>query len=384
MNKEMAAMFGLIKSALTGQKATVNSNINWDKIIKIAKLHQIVPIIFYGLKNSNIATPFDDYLFEITTQHIIIEQQQLNIIKELKTAFEKNNIDFALLKGGRLKYLYPKSEMRVMGDIDILIKPHQYEKTRQLMLEMNFEERFQWDYECHWRKSGINLELHKHFNSNNGEKLYAFFGDIWKKLTPESGAKNSFVMSKEDEYIYIFAHLTRHYRTGGIGLRQFIDLYTFNLKYPQIDMTYVENSLKQLGYFEFYQNVIKTLECWFNGANADESVKSITLYTLKSGLFGTSENTDMSSIYEAVKKSGNAKKARRKALRVALFPPVSDIKKHYKILAKAPYLLPAVWVVRFLTVIFKPQRIKDNANRLKKFSPKAVAEFYETLKKVGL
>lgn len=146
MNSESKALFDLIKSALTGEKVAISSEINLEKIIKIARLHQIAPIIFYGLKNSGLKTPYDDILFEITGQHIIIEQQQLGIIEEIKTAFTKNNIDFAFLKGSRLKNIYPKSEMRVMGDIDVLIKPEQYSKIKNLLLQKNYEENFKWNY----------------------------------------------------------------------------------------------------------------------------------------------------------------------------------------------------------------------------------------------
>ena len=68
MNSESKALFDLIKSALTGEKVAISSEINLEKIIKIARLHQIAPIIFYGLKNSGLKTPYDDILFEITSQ----------------------------------------------------------------------------------------------------------------------------------------------------------------------------------------------------------------------------------------------------------------------------------------------------------------------------
>ena len=126
-----------------------SSNFFWNKFRKNHKNRKAAsnhPIIFYGLKNSGLKTPYDDILFEITGQHIIIEQQQLGIIEEIKTAFTKNNIDFAFLKGSRLKNIYPKSEMRVMGDIDVLIKPEQYSKIKNLLLQKNYEENFKWNY----------------------------------------------------------------------------------------------------------------------------------------------------------------------------------------------------------------------------------------------
>ena len=36
--------------------------------------------------------------------------------------------------------------MRVMGDIDVLIKPEQYSKIKNLLLQKNYEENFKWNY----------------------------------------------------------------------------------------------------------------------------------------------------------------------------------------------------------------------------------------------
>lgn len=384
MNKEIAAMFSLIKSALTGQKLLLNSNINWDKIIKIAKLHQIVPIIFYGLKNSNIATPYDDKLFEITTQNIFIEQRQFNIIEEVKNAFKKNNIDFLILKGARLKNIYPKSEMRVMGDIDILIRPEQYFEVRQIMLQMNFKEGLEWNYECHWRKNDINIELHKQFYSSNEYHIYDFFDNIWQKVKTQKNNKNSFEMSKEDEYIYIFLHLLKHYCAGGIGLRQFIDIYTYRLKFNRLDERYIENTLKESGFLDFHNNVIETLNYWFDGGVENQTVRTITQKAIVSCLFGTEESRDMLTVTRAIKNAGNVKKAKMKELNTMLFPSLSKMRSQYTVLTKVPFLLPVIWILRLVKVVFKPKNIKNNIKHLKKFDAKKVAEFDAGLKKVGL
>ena len=49
--------------------------INKEKIIKIARLHQIAPIIFYGLKNSGLkmCIEYPAYTFENAAYHVFFE-----------------------------------------------------------------------------------------------------------------------------------------------------------------------------------------------------------------------------------------------------------------------------------------------------------------------
>ena len=54
MDGFQTGVIALIKSALTGEKADIPENFDWDNVLKISKKHNIVPIIYYGIKNSSI------------------------------------------------------------------------------------------------------------------------------------------------------------------------------------------------------------------------------------------------------------------------------------------------------------------------------------------
>lgn len=49
----------LVKSALTGEKANITKNFDWDNALNTAKKHQIVPLIYYGIMYSEIEAPKD-------------------------------------------------------------------------------------------------------------------------------------------------------------------------------------------------------------------------------------------------------------------------------------------------------------------------------------
>lgn len=96
-------------------------------------------------------------------------------------------------------------------------------------------------------------------------------------------------------------------------MRQFIDLYTYRLKYTKINEKYVELILKQFGFLEFYNNVMETINYWFAGGIENEITKIITQKVLTSCLFGTSKSKEMLVISRDIKRSGNAKKSKDKS-----------------------------------------------------------------------
>ena len=66
---------------------------------------------------------------------------------EYRAAFEKNGIAHMPLKGILMKQLYPRPDMRIMGDADILIRVEQYEKIKPLLEELGFAEKLESDHE---------------------------------------------------------------------------------------------------------------------------------------------------------------------------------------------------------------------------------------------
>lgn len=376
----------IIKSAITGERISASDNTDWQRIIKIASVHQIIPMIFYGLKNSNIQTPFDEKLFDLTTQSIVIEQQQLGAIDEIGKAFSANGIDHAFLKGCRIKYLYPHTEMRVMGDLDILIKPDQYGIIKPTMERLGFTEDYEWDYEYHWRKGYVHIELHKSLMPTDEESkdLYEFFSNGWDRFLKDEKSVGCYTMSAEDELIFLLAHLIKHFRFSGIGVRHFTDIYIYNLKHSDIDKSYLETQLKKLGFFEFYQNVIATVQNWFGDGENTEITEIITKRVFESGSYGTLSNNAVANASLAAKKEGSAGKAKVKDIFKTVFLPLESMKERYCVLNRLPFLLPLFWVVRWVVTFFRPKNIKGYLNRVRHFNDRSISDFNDQLKKVGL
>lgn len=384
MKSAEKAVILLIKSALSGEKQIMPTNLDWEKVLKISKRHQIVPLVYYGIVNSGLEFDLKSEFFALTVQATMIEQNQLFALENLKSEFSKNGICYLILKGPVVKSKYPSSEMRTMSDIDILIRPSQYEKIKSVMEQSGYTFALESDHEFVWRKKPfVSIELHKHLIPSYNRDFYGYFGDGWHlaKVADSEGAEHIF--TDEDSFLYIFTHFAKHYRDGGIGLRHLTDLYVL-FNNTKLDLKYLESSLKKLQIYEFFNNVLSTLKfCFENGEESDITNKIIN-WVLEGGSYGLKSKYELA---EATKNAVNSGKnsAKHQTVLNVFFPSVSIAKKRYPVLEKAPFLLPIIWVVRvFSALIFRRDNIKENNHKLKNVTDEAVKKYNHELEEVGL
>ena len=85
--------------------------------------------------------------------------------EEVSEKFEENGIDFMPLKGSVIRSLYPKQEMRSMGDADVLIHAEQYNKIVPILEKNDFTFVKENLNELCWQKLPFYIELHRYLVS---------------------------------------------------------------------------------------------------------------------------------------------------------------------------------------------------------------------------
>lgn len=376
----------IVKSALTKEKIDISEEFDWQSCLKLARKHQIIPIMFYGIQNSGLIPPddvkkeFESFLFSAAA----IDVNQKFEISEIEKAFDDHGIDYMPLKGSVLKFLYPSSEMRLMSDVDILIRTEQYDIIKPIMQSLGFSPVVESDHELSWGKSGILIELHKRLIPSYNKDYYAYFGDGWRLAKPSAPGKNRYDMSCEDNFVYLFTHFAKHYRDGGIGIRHILDIRIYLDKNPNIDTDYVQKELKSLLLYDFYLNIIQTLGVWFDGKDENEVTELITDYIFSSGSYGTANSRIISGALKLSKTSGSKNIKSKSALKV-LFPSYKDMCAIYPVVKKSPLLLPVMWVVRGgRTVLFRRGKLKKQSNYIKLITEENVSAYENSLNFVGL
>ena len=316
----------LLNNALKGESNPLPADFDYSKVYYFGVKHQILPMLYYGGASDPkfIASDTENKMLLGTMQLTTVSENQLMEIDRVCKAFDENGIEYLKLKGSIIKRLYPQHEMRVMSDADILIRESQMDKLEKLLPDLGCTFECSSDHEWIWKTDAITFELHKRIVATYQKDFYAFFDNGWKLAKKKDAASSEYVMSLEDEFLYLFTHLAKHYRDAGIGIKHLTDIYLFLNAYPELDMEYIHTSLEKLRLSEFFKNIKRTLDVWFNGAECDEIAKFITAKIFDNGVYGNLVNALKADALK-FSKGTDEKGAKRKKRLYMIFLPYNKI-----------------------------------------------------------
>lgn len=385
LNEQQRGTITLVRSALTGKKMPLPADFSLEEAYADALKQQTVPLLYYGAVNCGVSAddPVMQQMLLTTAKTISICENQSLVLDDLCRCFENNGINYVLLKGAVLRELYPEQGMRLMSDIDILIRMEQYPRIQELMTKLGFSHGSETDHELPWRRNGVHIELHKSLIPSYNKDFYAYYGTGWQYVRPIAGT-NRHAFSDEDQLVYLFTHFAKHYRDMGIGVKHLTDLYVYRLKKPDLEEAYIRRELKKLGLEEFYSHVLDTLAVWFGEGTSTEATDMITAVILSSGAYGDSNNIFYSNLLKSAQNPEERREACRHRKLELIFLPYRDMCNKFPVLKKAPVLLPFLWVVRGVIALFVPSKIRKMRREMKSLKPEYVEDYRNSLHLVGL
>jgi len=387
MNTQQKGIIALIKSALEHSPCTLPEGFNMGLAAREALRHKIIGLAYYGAVYCGVdkkSAPMQG-LFRYLIPTMNVTEKQFYTVTKVCEAFRENGIDYMPLKGTVLQPYYPSRELRTMGDADILIRMEQYEQIKPVMEQLGFAFEYESDHELVWKNKNLFLELHKRLIPSYNRGYAAYYGDGWRLAHPEKEGDCRYVMTNEDQMIYLFTHFAKHYRDGGVGIRHILDLYVFTKAHPELDSAYMERELKKLRLLEFYHNVCDTLQVWFNGAPETALTDLITDVIFRSGEFGLAEDRIAAGGLREMSDGKSAREMRSGRVRSVLFLPYDAMCEHFPVLKKWKILLPLMWIVRaFRVVLFKRDQLKNQRKNMKLLSNDRLTGYERSLKAVGL
>lgn len=348
MNVIQQGITALMASAVLQQPRPLPEGFDLQATLPWVRQHHIAALIYDGAERCGLTRrePAMAKLFQVYCNFLLVNEGQMRQLSRIFHAFEENGIDYMPLKGSNMKALYPKPEMRSMGDADILIRLEQYDRIEPVMRSLGFEQKYESDHELVWGSPELEVELHKHLIPSYNRDLYAYFGDGWQMAVPVSGSR--WEMTPEDTFAFLFAHFAKHYRDGGIGCRYVLDLWVYLRANPELDMDRVMAALKKLRLDRFYENISRLMAVWFEGEQPDERTEFLTEFIFASGSWGNMEQRVLAESVRNMERGGG----KLRYLWHTAFPGVDALKGKYPVLRKAPWLLPGVWVIRPVYKLF--------------------------------
>lgn len=247
--------FELLKAGLWGGQRTVQEfkslkvqdSVDWEKVYLLAQEQSLQGIVLQGVeelraKNIELNVP-KVLLLQWIGEVQVIEQRNKEMnafIAELIEKLRNQDVYTLLVKGQGIAQCYEKPLWRTCGDVDFLLDKENYEKGKKFLSSIAQEVHNENDFDDHFSVilDGWDVELHGSMRSMLPEKTDAFIDDIQKEAFEQNkyrvwnnNGTEILLPNPDDDVIFVFTHILKHFFHYGIGLRQVCDwcrfLYTY-------------------------------------------------------------------------------------------------------------------------------------------------------------
>lgn len=352
MNTTEKGLLTLLKSAIMEQSLPLPEGFSLEEAMSQIKRHGVAALAYDGAIRCGIPRTDSTMqsLFQTYCRCLMVSEGQMQEIKRIFTAFEENGIDYMPLKGCNMKALYPKPELRTMGDADVLIRMEQYDLIGAILPDLGFEMQNESNHELVWQSKKLHLELHKRLVPTYNKDFYAYFGEGWQLAAVHENHR--YFMHLEDEFVFLFTHFAKHFRAGGIGCRHVVDLWVWMDTNRGVNWTEVEQKLDKLQLRQFCCNIRDLISAWFEDGPTNEKLDFIGDYILASGNWGNLETRRLSQGVRDMQTTNRSAEFKVRYLWHLVFPTFTGMRNCYPILKKHPWLLPAAWLHRAFCKLF--------------------------------
>ena len=266
-------------------------------------------------------------------------------------------IPYVIIKGMASSSYYPDELMRLMGDVDFLVRKDDMAKTDKLLADAGYVARKK-DYSHHvtYDRDGMRCEMH--FlppgipDGGIGEKIVRLFDDIVEKAVTKETSLGKISMPSQFHHGLILLLHTIHHLTGdGLGLRHLCDWAAFLSGFSENEFRGIfESQLKSVGLWRFA--VILTTVCKeylgapdvISGENCDKNAcKGLVTDIFSAGNFGQ-KNPDRSHESLFISKSSGDNKSKGSLLINAILSVNEIVYSHWKIAKKYKIFLIPGWL----------------------------------------
>ena len=348
-----------------------------DTVISEAKAQTVFPLVYSALSSKYDLSQYQTPYFSIISNNIKVAEEH----KALHRLLTQNGIVYVFIKGCASALFYPDPLLRTMGDVDLLVRESDIEKTVTLLVENGYikddaDDDGDGHISFHNLKTHVHVELHRRIlgipENAVGEKLKPLFDDIFDKAILENG---EYLRPCDFHHgLILLLHTAQHLTREGVGLRHLCDWAVFVAHFSDDEfINMFENSLKEVGLWQFAkiltQFAVKHLGCpnknWCGEADS-QVLEGLLNDVLNGGNFGKKDFGRYQHIkYISDRTEDNTAKSPLKQLFSNL---VAKARREVGFVKKTPWLLPfgVICVAfKYLWLIITKQRKMDNKSLIK-------------------
>lgn len=330
----------------------IPNNITFEQILDITSRNSMDGIILRALLQLELSEEQRNQCKGILLTKTIISMSQGMELTRISQAFEEALIKNQPMKGAILRVYYPEPEMREMGDIDILVQDCDMDHVQHILEGLQYEfVKKESHHDIYLKKSVLMVEVHRCLYDAKVDGGQSSYFGTFERSHRREGYQVTYEFSKEDFYIYMIAHMAKHFYKRGCGIRNLVDIYVYRERFHNsLDEEYMRREFEKCGLTQFVIHMEKLTNIWLGGEEGTDFYDDLFEYLMNCGIYGLDQN----GIWN---KFGNEKILGNKISKIQLkrwyyFPPYRYMKEYYPWLEKASFLLPVAWCLRAFGGIF--------------------------------
>lgn len=376
MNIAEKKFIEILKSYVKDEKIDVrleNQDV-WEKIIEESKEHCVDGIVYSTIDWNN-STPMDEKIKNEWKNRIFSQGiWQINHIKktcDLFKEFNKEQIEFVVLKGFIIRDFYKRPEQRIMGDIDILVREENLDKISDCLENLGYEKGNKAGHHIDFvnNKTFHRIEVHWNLvNRNYFKQEVPLENTLWENVSEVNINKaKTLKMSIEDMLIHLCLHMAVHIAYGGFGVRHLLDIAIISksmekeINWKKVSEISKQNNIEKFTYLVFLAcnslfetKIPREIQENFNISKSELDVFLEEI--LKSGVHGKREENGLliSHIAFDLEEDSINNNVFKRYLKL-FFPSVNQIGDKYSYAKKIKILLPIAWIHRIFNGIISDE-----------------------------
>lgn len=351
----------------------VGYDVDWQEVLKYAQLHDLTGMV--GAEINKIAKHYRPRgevaeVFRQTMGRNLMEDGiKDDAVKKLITVLTAAKIPHMLVKGAVIKNLYPTPAFRTSGDIDVVVKPSDYESAIKVLTANGFDHEYTHTTVAALTYNSFLFEIHTELDSINVQtKIY--FSTPFDDISERVGY--TYKLTPLYHLIYVIVHFAHHLRSGGAGVRMIMDIDVMIRNYPNLNwddfwhlcsnMQIGKTAITCIALSKKWFNTPVKMDYNFEGEDDDVFYNNLIEVIIKGGTFGF-ENGGVGKefVMQSIGNDGKAgKKTTVKAMLKWIFPPWQYLAETRPYLKKHPFLLPVAWITRPFRAIRNRKKVKEN------------------------
>lgn len=347
-NKNAEYLLSVLRAVLRGEEAPFPSaEVDLKEVYRIAEEQRLAAMAYHGLYKLDLPEKAIDAFRYSQREHMKRALLAENEFNRISAALEERGIEYCPIKGWFTRRLYPDPSMRVMHDIDVLIRDKDAAAIKSIMEGLGYGcIRFGVSEDDSYSRPGLFIEFHRELDVKEGSGA-DYAPDPWALTEPVTGCMHK--LGDSESYLYTVAHAMKHFASSGTGLRSLIDIYLFLTK-AELDRDYIGRRAGSIGVSRFMSCMEKAARCAFDGETPDSETEKILDFLINCGVSGDMDRLRMSKLIRSG--PGKLKGSKASYFFTLIFPPFQTMRFEYKVLFKVPWLLPFTYIARWFSLLF--------------------------------